>query len=269
MNIDDISVEEIKKCFSECKTNSEVIRYFGRKVNGSGYRFLCAIREKAGINWHDYFSPTTKESYDANKKHCLTCGKELTYNQRANKFCSSRCAAIYNNIARGERSPETKAKISLSLRNLPLNENDINEYVSTHKREKHDKCPICGKEKNNVFTMYCSNKCYIEARKKEKIERWLNGENFVNGANLIPIFIREYLFKIHDSKCEICGWGEVNEHTGLVPLQIHHIDGDCTNNNIENLQLLCPNCHSLTDTFGSLNKNSKRFHRNKISKKDL
>ena len=39
---------------------------------------------------------------------------------------------------------------------------------------------------------------------------------------------------------------------------MHHIDGDCTNNKMENLQLLCPNCHSLTSNFGSLNKNSKR-----------
>lgn len=65
--------------------------------------------------------------------------------------------------------------------------------------------------------------------------------------------------------CQFCGWGERNPITGKVPLALHHIDGDCTNNTIGNLQLLCPNCHSLTDNFGSLNKNSKRFHRSKIT----
>ena len=67
-------------------------------------------------------------------------------------------------------------------------------------------------------------------------------------------------------KCEKCGWGEMNEYSNTVPLEIHHKDGDCTNNLIENLELLCPNCHSLTENFGSLNKESKRFFRKKITK---
>ena len=65
--------------------------------------------------------------------------------------------------------------------------------------------------------------------------------------------------KLHNNKCEKCGWGEVNETTGNVPLEVHHIDGDCTNNSEDNLQLLCPNCHSLTANHGSLNKFSKRY----------
>ena len=40
---------------------------------------------------------------------------------------------------------------------------------------------------------------------------------------------------------------------------MHHIDGDYTNNKIENLQLLCPNCYSLISNFGSLNKTQKGF----------
>lgn len=64
----------------------------------------------------------------------------------------------------------------------------------------------------------------------------------------------------YDNKCEICGWGETNPTTGKIPLQVHHINGDCTDNREENLQLLCPNHHSLTETFGSLNNgNSKRY----------
>ena len=34
-----------------------------------------------------------------------------------------------------------------------------------------------------------------------------------------------------------------------INLEIHHKDGDRTNNSLENLQLLCPNCHSYTPTF--------------------
>jgi 5-methylcytosine-specific restriction endonuclease McrA len=34
-----------------------------------------------------------------------------------------------------------------------------------------------------------------------------------------------------------------------INLEVHHIDGDRTNNSLENLQLLCPNCHSYTTNF--------------------
>jgi len=38
-----------------------------------------------------------------------------------------------------------------------------------------------------------------------------------------------------------------------------HVDGDCSNSRRENLRLVCPNCHALTDTYGSLNyQNSRR-----------
>lgn len=39
-----------------------------------------------------------------------------------------------------------------------------------------------------------------------------------------------------------------------IPLELHHKDGNRTNHMLENLQLLCPNCHSQTDTFRGKNK---------------
>lgn len=54
-------------------------------------------------------------------------------------------------------------------------------------------------------------------------------------------------------KCEICNLTEWNNKP--LHLQVHHKDGDHFNNEISNLQLLCPNCHSQTDTFcGRKNK---------------
>lgn len=57
-------------------------------------------------------------------------------------------------------------------------------------------------------------------------------------------------------KCEKCGWGIENPYTHKVPLQIHHLDGNSLNNEESNLQVLCPNCHALTENFGSRNKNA-------------
>lgn len=48
-------------------------------------------------------------------------------------------------------------------------------------------------------------------------------------------------------RCEICGLTEWNRMP--VCLQLDHINGIPTDNRIENLRLLCPNCHSQTDTF--------------------
>ena len=67
-------------------------------------------------------------------------------------------------------------------------------------------------------------------------------------------------------KCEKCGWGELNTFTNKVPLQIHHIDGNSENNTESNLQVLCPNCHSLTSTYKGANRNFGRKDRRKYAK---
>ena len=52
-------------------------------------------------------------------------------------------------------------------------------------------------------------------------------------------------------KCEKCG---LSEWLGQpIALEVHHLDGDRTNNTIENFQLLCPNCHAQTDSYRGKN----------------
>jgi hypothetical protein len=53
--------------------------------------------------------------------------------------------------------------------------------------------------------------------------------------------------------------------TGRIPIELEHVDGDYRNNSYENVLLLCPNCHSLTDTFRALNKGNGREFRRKAS----
>ncbi len=48
--------------------------------------------------------------------------------------------------------------------------------------------------------------------------------------------------------CEHCGWAE-KTIDGYIPLELDHINGDRHDNRIENLRILCPNCHSLTPTY--------------------
>lgn len=48
---------------------------------------------------------------------------------------------------------------------------------------------------------------------------------------------------IKQQQCEICGLSEWQGQ--VIPLELHHIDGNHFDNELENLQILCPNCHAL------------------------
>lgn len=135
----------------------------------------------------------------------------------------------------------------------------INETETFGKgRGKKGHCIVCGKEITDKHK-YCSHECQQTHQYEEYVKRWKNGEeDGLIGEYGISKHIRRYLFEKYDCKCQKCGWGEKNVITNYVPLQIHHKDGNYANNNEENLQLLCPNCHSLTETFGRLNKNGRK-----------
>jgi hypothetical protein len=70
------------------------------------------------------------------------------------------------------------------------------------------------------------------------------------------------LFRKYDNKCCQCGWSdEINKTTGKVPSEVDHIDGNYKNNSLDNLRLLCPNCHSLSCNYKNLNKGRGREKR--------
>lgn len=75
---------------------------------------------------------------------------------------------------------------------------------------------------------------------------------------------REYLIYENNNKCESCGikeWKNIK-----IPIEINHINGDNTDHSRENLECLCPNCHSITKNWRGRNKAKKRL---KISNKEL
>lgn len=62
------------------------------------------------------------------------------------------------------------------------------------------------------------------------------------------------LIALRGHRCEHCG--NTQWFDKPIPLEIHHRDGDSLNNDLNNLQLLCPNCHAFTDNYRGRNINN-------------
>lgn len=123
-------------------------------------------------------------------------------------------------------------------------------------RKSRAACPGCGGVVENLDSTYCSNTCQNDCQYRAYIERWLTGEETGNMPNCLDVcrHVRRYLFERAKNACEQCGWSKVHPVTGRVPLTINHKDGNWRNSGPVNLELLCPNCHSLTPNYGALNK---------------
>ncbi len=70
--------------------------------------------------------------------------------------------------------------------------------------------------------------------------------------------LKNRLFKVglKTPFCEECGWAKISDD-GRVPLELDHINGRRSDNRLENLRILCPNCHSLKPTHRGCNPNRK------------
>ena len=79
---------------------------------------------------------------------------------------------------------------------------------------------------------------------------------YKNNGNLKKRLIKENILKLHCYECNITKWNNQD-----APLQLDHINGDNRDARIENLRLLCANCHALTSTF--CGKNTEKANKEK------
>lgn len=91
---------------------------------------------------------------------------------------------------------------------------------------------------------------------KRTLEEYPSNEYPISSYRLKVRLLQEGIFEPRCNKCNGAEWlGQP------MPLELEHRDGNSTNNALENLELLCPNCHAQTPTYRSRNRTYRSRNR--------
>ena len=145
-------------------------------------------------------------------------------------------------------------------------ESDLREAVktSTSIRQVLQKLNVVAAGGNYETTKRRIQKCGIDTSHFTGQGHYRGKTHNNHTRPLTEILVSDKLYSSHklklrlireglkEHKCEMCGITEWNGQS--TPIELDHIDGNRYNNTIENLRILCPNCHAQTDTYRGRNK---------------
>lgn len=139
------------------------------------------------------------------------------------------------------------------------------EFIKIVKQSKSYAEVIEGLNGSKSGTAYKTLKKYISkyGLNIEHFDPYANKKDTSKRAPLNEVLTKNSKWKIHnqvmkkrlieagtkEDKCEMCN--QSNNHNNLpLVLQLDHINGDNRDNRLENLRIVCPNCHTQTKTWG-------------------
>ena len=181
--------------------------------------------------------------YEDQIMKCENCQQEHDGTFATGRFCSVKCARSFASKINME---ETNKKRSETMKRK-FASGEISKSLASHSFKpgfdpKRRKFSIEDRKKAVAVT-------------KQKWEKYVRNSPFENLSKNIK---KRLVLEEQNYKCIICNISNwMNK-----PLEFHldHIDGNHFNNNRENLRILCPNCHSQTETYC---KSSNRRHTDK------
>ncbi len=152
------------------------------------------------------------------EKECLNCQKKFNTEQRYidrghGKYCSIQCSSIF------------------SFKQKPKKQNNTTCYTCSTSFYRR---PSKLKSSKSGYT-FCSRKCKEHA---QSIYTGLNLKAIQPSHFGNSIDYRALAFSQLGNSCNRCGYSKY-----LCILEVHHKDTNRNNNNIENLEILCPTCH--------------------------
>ena len=196
------------------------------------YNTIC----RHGIKLCDVNASYAEKLYLERPATCKLCSSKLPFLSSTNKFCSSSCAATFNNRNRGK----------------------VHANQSTSKELKPViSCLSCSRTLPSCrpsVTKYCSRACMASHKYELRFRSWYEcGQSFSNKV------LRSFLETCRGYSCEVCGLSRWNGKD--IVLEVEHINGNSDDSSKENICLICPNCHSQTPTYKGRNTGNGRHLR--------
>ena len=151
-------------------------------------------------------------------KNCLNCQKifeaSLRETKRGNgKYCTQSCASIHTKSLKPKPKPNCICAFCKA------------EFYRANSKQLASKSGLC----------FCSRACKDAAQRLENNFKEIHPPHYSNGESIY----REMALRNYPNQCNRCGYNKVPEI-----LEVHHRDCNRDNNQLTNLELLCPNCHS-------------------------
>ena len=191
-------------------------------------------------------------------KNCSRVGCENTYadDRRTSprKYCSRTCSTTVNN----SMYPKRKVEGSCEVCSSPIA--SFRVRCDEHTRGSSSGTSVCGYEgclnTKGSWSLTCKD-CYPKRRKDAILDQWLRGE-YTGGVHGLAPSIRDYILLKVDFRCDVCAEQNFHPRDGKTVNQIDHINGNGFDHREENLRVLCPTHHALTDTYGNRNAGNGR-----------